>query len=368
MNAIIQPLQDILIRTLQELSQFLGVDMMFSYIGFTRVVIALIFFAYIGYSDWTTRRIKRHITGPFKFEIHESIKDTRLTRILHTDEDGKWRPGIPTWTTVTILAFILLALEMTNSIPHILWPRIAANIAVATIIGFGMYHLPNLPFISDRWKLFHSGDLKALLVIGILIPTYPFAGPFPVFRPEAHISSLFIISVLQWTAVLGIVYAAGLTANNIRKSGGKFTFPASILGYKVPTEDLHKKTNRRVLHREGKLTFDGLPTELVDDYLEWRNSEDSTMEPVESFANVENVNLDWFLMQSDWGGTKEEIKEIIDSNEETPIQDDEKYMQNVAQSDEVWVLPDVPLVSIIAGGVALACLLGDPLYMLFFYI
>jgi hypothetical protein len=360
-----------LIQILQQISEILGVDMLFTYVGFARVVFALVFFAYIGYCDWKTRRIPRHITGPFTFEIPDNLLEIKIVRqALHLNKDDQWQPGIPTWKTALAVAFPLLVYEMANSIPQILWPRIAANIGIATVMGYGMYKLPQLSFVSDRWKIFHSGDLKALLLIGILIPTYPFAGPVPVFRPSYDVG-FFIISVLQWTAVIGTVYATFLTISNLVKSGTEFRFPASTLGYVTDVSDLHKDTNRRVLHREGKLTFDGLPAEMVSDYLNWTQKEGSNVSHAENFSDIEEVRLERFLIETEWGISKEEaLRRRKEEAEqwENDIALDSDYMKAVSDKESVWVMPDIPLVSIMAGGIWLASLIGDPLYLIFNFI
>lgn len=344
-------MSDPILQFLGWLAKTLGLEMGgVTYVGVIRVAVALVFFTYVGYLDLKSRKIPRTIDLP----LPESLTEKRF---------------IPSkmsfWAPIVAIAFVLLAWEMANSVPHILWPRIASNIAVATGIGLGMYMLPKIPFVSDRWTIFHMGDLKAILVLGLLIPTYPYAGPFPIFRSDPYVLRLFIISILQWTAVIGAIYAIGVTALMLARSGSDFEFPESLLGYRVSPDSIPENTNRRVLHEDGKLTFNGLRAEMVEDYLEWRNDPESGVQPVDSFSEVDRVYLEQFFHDTDWGEGIEDAKDEYDRETiQEWLEHDEEYMLDVAHSDKVWVLPDIPLVTLFAGGLWLASILGDPMYII----
>lgn len=336
----------ILLEFFQWLADTLGVQtVQMTYLGVARSLVALIFFTYLGYEDLKNRRIDRNNISIGGFDI-------QLT----------WHPIL-----LVSIGFLIWELSKINpAFYKFVLTRIGLNIIIATVVGIGLHKIHKIPGLSDRWRLFGAADMKAFLVLGILVPTYPFAGVFPIFRSPPYILRLFSLGVIQWTAFVGIFYILGFGIFTVYKSyssGSGFKFPESLLGYQTTPEKLHEATNRRVMHEHGELTFNGLQAEMVKDYLDWRNSPNTNITPVDDITDVERVYLAQFLRESEWGPSN--VDELLeDDGYEEQIERAEEYFLEVGDSDSIWVLHDIPFVTLMAAGVWLTIIIGDPLFTL----
>lgn len=261
------------------------------------------------------------------------------------------------WYPVIGLAVVFLVWDVIHSVPEILLPRIALNITFATLFGMFFYGFHKLPGIPEEWQIFWMGDLKAILLLGIAIPTYPLLGAFPLFKAPVHVLRLFFIAILQWTAIVGLVYIVILTIVMLTRND-HFEFPESLLGYTVSPNSLMENRNYRVMHRDGGITFDGLSDSMVSEYMEWRNDPDTGVTPIDEFSDLKKVNLKQFVHDTRWG------PEDPDEVDEEDYRADEEYMLEISNSDEVWILPELPFVTFIAIATFLAFIIGDPLYLL----
>ncbi len=94
-----------------------------------------------------------------------------------------------------------------------------------------------------RMRLLHGGaDAKAMIAITLLVPTYPDASPFPLFRPGPTVEPAmalffpFSLVVLVDAAILFLAFpVAFLLYNGVR---GDLRFPQALFGYRRDLETL----------------------------------------------------------------------------------------------------------------------------------
>lgn len=335
-------MENLLVEFFQWMGAIIGVEkIQVTYIGVLRSALALIFFTYIGYKDLQNRYVKRYTK-----KITEKIQ-IQLT-----------------WHPLLIIGLGLLLWEITTDYTS-LTPRIGLNILLATTLGIGLHKIHKLPGLSERWRLFGAADMKAFVLLGILMPKYPLAGIFPLVRSPPHILRLFTLGVIQWTAIAGTLYIIGFGIFTIYKSyssGAGLKFPESLIGYQTTPEQLHKNTNRKVMHEHGKLTFNGLDAEMVKDYINWRQNTNDTNNHIKNITDINKIYLEKFLKQTEWGPKSEKIKNNTEIQKQ--IKKGEQHIKNISNAESIWVLHDIPFLTLLSIGVWLTTLIGDPLYTL----
>jgi len=104
-----------------------------------------------------------------------------------------------------------------------------------------LYSMPAMVVVYQafyRFRVLHGGaDTKALIALGLLVPTYPDAAPFPLFAVDptfgAVLRAVFPFSLVVWVnaALLSLAVPAGLLiANALRRD---LAFPQALLGYRA---------------------------------------------------------------------------------------------------------------------------------------
>jgi preflagellin peptidase FlaK len=104
-----------------------------------------------------------------------------------------------------------------------------------------LYSMPAMVLVYQvfyRVRILHGGaDAKALIALGLLVPTYPNMSPFPLLTPDPRVAMFwrvaFPFSLVVWVdaAVLFLAVPVGfLLFNAIR---GDFGFPQALLGYRA---------------------------------------------------------------------------------------------------------------------------------------
>lgn len=317
------------IELFEFLAELTGQNMVYTYTDLARVLLIIPFFLYASYLD---------------------IKERLIPEKL-------WYPLIG-------LGILFIAVDLLFfSIPSVILPRMARNIFVGLLLGGGLYYAPQLPFLSDRLFIFGKADMKALIVAALFIPTYPLAGPFPLFYPEPYLFRIFIFAVFQWAAFASLLYLFVLGGTMFVRNArtGSIEFPESVISYRIPTADLHEEINRRVLHdQDGSITMQGFPARLAEDYINWWNNTNAEKE-INDLTEIERVRLKRFLNTSDeWGPENVEDSEYGEES----LEKDREYFRQMTERDYVWVTPDTPFLALIFVGLMLAIIIGDPAYVL----
>ena len=176
-----------------------------------------------------------------------------------------------------------------------------------------------LAYILFYIGAFGGADAKALIVMSLIIPTYPvFQVPgytFPLTRP---IYDIFALSILANAALMTVVVPIGLALYNLAETGLNFDNPAYIfMGYKTRISKLPGKHIRLI---QGFEMTDG----RIISYFKWGGME---------------IN-------------EKTVRELKDLSGKCLIK------------DKVWVTPELPFMIPITLGFFTAVLYGDMMFEL----
>jgi preflagellin peptidase FlaK len=104
-----------------------------------------------------------------------------------------------------------------------------------------LYSMPAMVLVYQvfyRVRILHGGaDAKALIALGLLIPTYPNMSPLPLIAPDPRVETFwrvaFPFSLVVWVdaAVLFLAIPVSLLVFNAIR--GDFGFPQALLGYRA---------------------------------------------------------------------------------------------------------------------------------------
>lgn len=276
---------------------------------------------------------------------------------------------IPIAATVTTL--ILPAIPGLNSLlpftfttPHIHYVQLAAaNILLATVLGFILFAIPVLGM--------GGADFLAFIVIGFLLPTRPELGVIPITQlPETQNIAVFtlrlpIIKTITNMGLLLIPYLFYLPLRNILigKTDGFFLTSFTV---ETPVSELHTKHGRIIpswnidestsFTDKLKIYFSasGVDTFFLRDYFKWR--QETADNPPNSFADETRPYLDQFL--------RSQTIVLDEERWETDTPDDEEFIQNILKQDTVQLMPGLPLIIPLFGGVLLTLTVGDLMLVL----
>ena len=125
-----------------------------------------------------------------------------------------------------------------------------------------LYSMPVMVVVYQafyRARILHGGaDAKALIALGLLVPTYPDMAPFPLITLDPRVETFwritFPFSLVVWVdaAVLFLAVPLGLLLWNAAR--GDLAFPQALLGYRArldsfpPHAWLMEKINARREH------------------------------------------------------------------------------------------------------------------------
>jgi preflagellin peptidase FlaK len=166
---------------------------------------------------------------------------------------------------------------------------------------------------------FGGADAKALMVMSLIIPTYPvfqvLGYAFPLNKP---IYDIFALSILANAALLMVVVPIGLALYNLAETGLNFDHPAYIfMGYKTRISNLAGKHIRLI----------------------------------QGFEKTDGRVISFFK----WGG--------MEINEKT-IRELKDLSGKCLIKDEVWVTPELPFMIPITLGFFTAVFYGDMMFEL----
>lgn len=329
--------------------------------------------------DVTLREVYRFIfttlNGPFAMSdlvrvlivipvfLYASYKDIQERRV----HDYVWAP-------LLLAGVLLLAYDFLTGTLEYLAPLAAINFMFCVILGLVLYN----------YRLFYGADMKALIALGLLFPTYPLLGAYPMAAPPLldppyHLLRVFGLSVMSNTAVISLVYPLYTLSVNARD--GVFGDNDASLGRlltarKLPISEVGENHGNIVetwnepedWTPSGRLTsllsnipglkgalwffnhgLYGLNAQFVRDYLSWRN--DTLDEQVDHIGEVDNTYLKQFI--SDQGD---------DGWQTENVEGDREELQTLASQDYVWVTPGIPYLVPMTLGLLTSIFLGDAVW------
>lgn len=365
-----------------------------------RVFALLATFSYASYSDYHHRRVKHStwilptllglillntevflsITTPGVFKLlHGGLAFATIVSFIYTTyyqltTDNYEVPTfiwlIPLITTITTLLVpaipgISSALPFTFTTPYINYIQLAvSNILLATILGFVLYAVPVLGM--------GGADFLAFIVIGLLIPTRPGLGVIPITElpqvknPAVYALRLPILKTITNMGILLIPYLVYLPLRNLNKgqTGSLFLTAFTI---ETSLEDLHEKHGRIIptwrLDDDASITerlkvyfsASGVDTFFLRDYLKWRQH--TAENPPDSLKGEPRAYLQQFLDNQD--KILEDDKTPWETRTQEEFEKDEEFLNNLLEQDTVYLMPGIPLIIPLFGGVLLTVLVGD---------
>jgi preflagellin peptidase FlaK len=313
--------------------------------------------------------------------VHTSIPD--LLRLLALPVFGwaAWhdvktrRVPNKTWYPLAALAVVLLVWDGVTAMGAPPLQRKLFLFHVAVSLGFVA------PLVVAFWwfRAFGGADAKAFLVIALLFPTYPtyHLGGW-VFPMQGTVLSVFSLTILTNTVLLGALYPAALLVRNLLAGRiSSVMFVGRVMDWDdVPT------AHGRLLETPDRVTRNGVDLDALRMYLRWRGT---TLTEIRERANdlrdpaslpaTPNPPTDGMVTD---GGTVVERKpaaessgyedpwgaaEFLDSIDHgaygtTPTQLREG-LEVLATKDEVWVSPGIPFIVPMFLGMLIAVGYGD---------
>ncbi|MGB9635877.1 MAG: A24 family peptidase C-terminal domain-containing protein [Thermoplasmata archaeon] len=293
------------------------------YIDAARVVVSIGIFAVASYSDYRTRTIENHVwliggvAGSIFLFLHLflissgligyilSIFAIALFFIPYIDLEDY---GVSETQEFYIELSLYFSLAFATFFIGIYW------FAPENILSMGIVAIQVLIRVFYELNIIHGGaDAKALMLIGLMFPSYPRILVLPLFVSEIPLLEQmfpFALTVLFNAVVWFIFYPLVLLIYNATR--GDLKFPAALFGYKLPLESVKKKYVWLMEHPvEGKIVFRYSPDKDDDE------------------------------------GIKEEIIEL----------------EKLGKKD-VWVTPQIPFIIPISVGLVISIIFGNVFFII----
>jgi preflagellin peptidase FlaK len=311
-------------------------------------------------------------------------------------------PG-ETWRPLAVLGVVLFAADAWAAWAAVdpVWNRflLRAGLAVGVVVPLG--------YLFWRIGGFGGADVKAVMVLALLFPTYP------TYVPVGSLSSLpveslpavetavgvFAFTVLTNAVLVGGLYPVGLVVRNA--AAGRLS-PLMVVGRPVSVDRI-PGTYGRLLERPGGHTGRGLDLDALRMYLRWRRASlselradpgrfrdpaslpDDPGDPTDGNvrARTDGGGSGEPTGDADRGGSGEPTGEA--DADGTPAYDDPwgaaAFLEDIdrsaygtrpddlrdglevlATADDVWVSPGLPFVVPLFAGLVLALTVGDVLF------
>ncbi|RDZ43317.1 peptidase A24 [Haloferax sp. Atlit-10N] len=182
-----------------------------------------------------------------------AVRDVRTRRV----------PNV-VWYPLAALGLVLLAWELVGHLP----PETVFDRLYLIRVGVSVCFVVPLSYLFWRLGGFGGADAKALMVLAVLLPTFPsytLAGTeFPLAATRLGV---FSMTILTNTVIVGLAYPLFLAARNL--ADGEFEFPISFVGRRVGVPSLSTAHGRLFESPEG-VTRNGLDLDALRMYLRWR--------------------------------------------------------------------------------------------------
>ncbi|WP_232703207.1 A24 family peptidase [Halobacterium wangiae] len=226
-----------------------------------------------------------------------------------------------------------------------------------------------VPLAYAFWYVggFGGADARALMVLAVLMPTYPHYEVAGHALPAVQtVLGVFSMTVLTNAVLIGLTYPVFLGARNAL--AGEFSY-VMFVGRRLPVGRL-TDTHGSLLEGESGFTRSGLDLDALRMYLRWRGvtldelRADTALRDPDTLPAEANDPTDGAVATDGsgdpWGAAA--FLEDIDSSAygTTPAQLREG-LDIVTEQDDVWVTPGVPFIVPLFVGLLVALTGGDVL-------
>ena len=292
------------------------------------------------------------------------------------------------WVPLIVLGGILLIWE---SAQFIMFGKSGGDLFFIRA-GISLVFIPALGYAFWWFGAFGMADVKAMVTLSILLPTFPIftVGDFTLPIVDT-VLGVFPLTVLTNSVLLAMVAPVGLATANLAR--GRFEPIAMFIARPVTIDSLPRRSGKLFETLDGT-THDGLDLDVLRMYLRWRgitiaslraapdeardpSNIDTTNKPTDGRTDVDN-DLDWGTtetasMNSDdassidfddpWG-----IERFFDDVERSTYGADPNQLRAglelLAETDSkrVWVMPGVPFIVPFVPGLIVAFTYGDVLF------
>jgi len=224
-----------------------------------------------------------------------------------------------------------------------------------------------VPLAYAFWYVggFGGADARALMVLAVLLPTYPQYEVAGHALPAVQtVLGVFSMTVLTNAVLIGLTYPVFLGVRNAL--AGEFSY-VMFVGRRLPVGRL-TDTHGSLLEAESGFTRSGLDLDALRMYLRWRGvslgdlREDAALRDPDTLPAESNDPTDGAVATDGsgdpWGAAA--FLEDIDSSAygTTPAQLREG-LNVVTEQDDVWVTPGVPFIVPLFVGLLVALTGGD---------
>ncbi|MFB6127841.1 MAG: prepilin peptidase [Halolamina sp.] len=170
------------------------------------------------------------------------------------------------WPPLLAVGVLALALEVAAH-----WPLAGVGDRLFLIrLGASLLFVAPLGYLFWRLGAFGGADAKAVIVLAVLVPTYPvyFVPGLPALPVVETTLGVFSLTVLTDAVLVGAAFPLALAARNA--VAGRIS-PAMAVARVVAVDDLPTVHGRLFEDREG-LTRGGLDLDALRMYLRWRGT------------------------------------------------------------------------------------------------
>jgi preflagellin peptidase FlaK len=328
-------------------------------------------------------------------------------------------PDLLRLVAIPVLAWAALSDVRTRRVPNRLWPPLAA-LGVVLLVWDLLAHLPPstfddrlflvqvgvsvvfvVPFSWLFWRIggFGGADAKALIVLALLLPTYPvyFLPSTALPLVEAPLG-VFSFTVLTNTVVVAVVYPLAIGVRNLLAGD---VAPIMLFGRRVAVTDVPTEHGRLFESPDG-YTRGGLDLDALRMYLRWRGSSfatlldapetlrdpttvDETFDPTDGRVDATEVATDGGVAHDAETAGRRETVTTLAPGADTDAFDDpwaaERFLDSidgtaygttpetlreglelVSTRERVWISPGIPFLVPMFVGLLLAFTYGDVLF------
>jgi preflagellin peptidase FlaK len=328
-------------------------------------------------------------------------------------------PDLLRLVAIPVLGWAALSDIRTRRVPNRLWPPLA-GLGVVLLVWDLLAHLPPATF-DDRlflvqvgvsvlfvvpfswlfWRIggFGGADAKALIVLALLLPTYPvYFFPWTALPLVEAPLGVFSFTVLTNTVVVAVVYPLAIGVRNLLVGD---VAPIMLFGRRVDVTDVPTEHGRLFETPDG-YTRGGLDLDALRMYLRWRGSSfatlldapetlrdpttvDETFDPTDGRVDATEVATDGGVAHDAETAGRRETVTTLAPGADTDAFDDpwaaERFLDSidgtaygttpetlreglelVSTRERVWISPGIPFLVPMFVGLLLAFTYGDVLF------
>lgn len=313
------------------------------------------------------------LTGVFLYVSVLDIKTREINSVI--------------WQFLIVFGLLSIGIELYNTTLTIEYSyKVLANILTATLFAY---------FLKET-NLFGLADVKAIIAIGIALPTFPNLGTFPLYIPQFippmdTVFPLVIFTVIVNTTLFLPIAILQILYKNYKN--GDLNFDKSglwIYAYKKPIDELEttfgtiiapwmadptaEENEPSSIFEAYRLSTSGLPTGFIRDFLTWKR-ENTENEDIHLSDIDSGQQLKYFLQDEDTNWESQPQISTIDrfkiqfglqEEPEADIEEDIERFERLLEQDTVWISPGLPFLVPLTAGLITTFIIGDILFTLLF--